>query len=66
MRAKLKRLGFVRGSHLDVDWPKLGFGLEAVIGVQVQQAGQHKEVIKALGRLPEVVEAHYTTGQYSP
>lgn len=63
--AKLKRAGVVRGAHLDVDFTKLGFTLTALIGIKVQQAGQHKDVIASLKKFPDVVEAHYTTGTYS-
>ena len=63
--ARLKRLGYVRGARLEVDLGKLGFGLMVIVGIRVQLASQHKDVIKALQRFPEVLEAHYTTGVYS-
>ncbi|MCA2962233.1 MAG: Lrp/AsnC ligand binding domain-containing protein [Silvanigrellales bacterium] len=63
--ARLKRLGFIRGARLEVDLGKLGFGLMVLVGIRVQLAHQHKEVVRALERHPEVLEAHYTTGGYS-
>jgi len=63
--ARLKRSGIVSGARLEVDPAKLGFGLMVLVGVRVQLAHQHKDVVKALQRFPEVLEAHYTTGGYS-
>lgn len=63
--SRLKRLGFILGARLEVDLAKLGFGLMVLVGIRVQLAHQHKDVARALELLPEVLEAHYTTGGYS-
>ncbi len=62
---KMQASGLIRGARLEFDYLKLGFGLTALIGITVSQAGQHKSVIQHLHKMPEVLEAHYTTGQYS-
>jgi Lrp/AsnC family transcriptional regulator for asnA, asnC and gidA len=35
------------------------------IGINLHQAGDHTRVVEKLKQMPEVVEAHFTTGSYS-
>jgi Lrp/AsnC family transcriptional regulator for asnA, asnC and gidA len=62
---KLHAQGIVNGTRIEVDRRKLGYLVQALIGIKVTQAGQHKDVERSLARFPEVIEAHYTTGVYS-
>jgi Lrp/AsnC family transcriptional regulator for asnA, asnC and gidA len=62
---KLEQAGVVQGSYLKIDAAKLGYDLSAFLGVYLQKGSQYNEVIEELNRIPEVVEAYYTTGQYS-
>ena len=63
--SKMQKSGIISGNRIEVDYKKLGYNVHAMIGIKVTQAGQHKDVEKALQKLPEVTEVHYTTGSYS-
>ena len=61
---KLTNLGIIKGSEFTLDSNRIGFETCAYIGVYLQSPGQFKEVIDKLQHIPEVVECHYTTGDY--
>ena len=63
--AKLKDLGVLKGQRVVVDKSKLGYELEAFLGVTVNQASKFSKVSEELSLIPEVLEIHYTTGSYS-
>jgi Lrp/AsnC family transcriptional regulator for asnA, asnC and gidA len=48
-----------------VDHTKLGYDLTAFLGVYLFKGSIYNQVITELEQIPEVVEAYYTTGQYS-
>jgi Lrp/AsnC family transcriptional regulator for asnA, asnC and gidA len=62
---KMRRLGIVRGSHLDVDPEKLGFDVCAFVGVFLEKGSFYNRIVRQILEIPEVVEVHYTTGRYS-
>lgn len=62
---KLKENGLVEGSTLLVNSNKLGLDVTVFIGVFLDKGSVYNDVIKKLEYIPEVTEAHYTTGQYS-
>ena len=62
---KLKEQGVITGSHISVDFTKLGHKVSAFIGVNLSHARTFKSVLEQLKSFPEVVDVHYTTGQYS-
>ena len=62
---KLRQMGIVQGASLKVDYSKLGFDICAFIGVYLDKSSLYDEVADELSRIPEVVEAYYTTGLYS-
>jgi Lrp/AsnC family transcriptional regulator for asnA, asnC and gidA len=62
---KLEDAGIVKRSVLMVDHTKLGYDLTAFLGVYLFKGSVYKQVITQLESIPEVVEAYYTTGQYS-
>jgi Lrp/AsnC family transcriptional regulator for asnA, asnC and gidA len=55
----------VNGSNLNVDYSKLGFTVVAFLGIYLEKSSYYNGVIEELKKIPEVVEAHYTTGEYS-
>ena len=61
---KLEEAGVVLGSKLVVDPHSLGFDMTAYLGVHLEKGSVYEEVIYRLERIPEVVEAYYTTGAY--
>jgi Lrp/AsnC family transcriptional regulator for asnA, asnC and gidA len=62
---KLEDAGIVKRSVLMVDHTKLGYDLTAFLGVYLFKGSVYKQVINQLESIPEVIEAYYTTGQYS-
>ncbi|TQV74690.1 transcriptional regulator AsnC [Aliikangiella marina] len=62
---KLKAAGIVSGTKLVVEPKPLGYDVCCFIGINLKSAGDYPEVIRQLKEIDEVVEAYYTTGQYS-
>ncbi|MBX2816107.1 MAG: Lrp/AsnC ligand binding domain-containing protein [Saprospiraceae bacterium] len=62
---KLEQMGIVVESNLKVDYAKLGFDVAAFIGIYLDKSSRYKEVITQLQTIPEIVGAHYTTGNYA-
>lgn len=62
---RMKELGLIKGSALLVDYAKLGYSVEAFIGLKLVRAHDCGTLMAKLETLPEVLEVHYTTGAYS-
>ena len=61
---KLTNLGIIKGSQFIIDPEKLGFDTCAFIGLNLKNPESFDEVVERLKEMPEVVECHYTTGNY--
>ena len=62
---KMKEAGVIKGSHLDIDHEIVGLGVTILIGVHLHGARTVASVIEQMHRLPEVVDAYYTSGTYA-
>ncbi|WP_245915705.1 Lrp/AsnC family transcriptional regulator [Mangrovibacterium marinum] len=62
---RLLNLGVISGSEFVVNPAKLGYNTCAYMGVYLEKAKFHTQVAEALRKIPEIVECHYTTGQYA-
>ena len=62
---KLKGIGIITGTQMKIDEKKLGYDVCCFIGITLRSAGDYPQVINQLKEIDEVVEAYYTTGQYS-
>jgi Lrp/AsnC family transcriptional regulator for asnA, asnC and gidA len=62
---RMERLGIVKGTTLILDPAKIGYDLTAFVGIYLIKGSVYKEVIDEVDNIPEIVEAHYTTGEYS-
>ena len=62
---KLKKSGIVSGSKLIIDHAKLGYTITSFLGVNLHNARDYKKVIEKLRDFENIVEAHYSTGQYN-
>jgi Lrp/AsnC family transcriptional regulator, regulator for asnA, asnC and gidA len=62
---RLIRLGVIKGSEFKVDPVMVGFRTCAYIGIFLDHPGNYKDVVNNLREIPEVIECHYTTGNYS-
>ncbi|MCR5574929.1 MAG: Lrp/AsnC ligand binding domain-containing protein [Bacteroidaceae bacterium] len=61
---KLSSVGVLKGSQFIVDPESVGFETCAYIGLYLKDPSSFEDVTEALKKIPEVVECHYTTGQY--
>jgi Lrp/AsnC family transcriptional regulator for asnA, asnC and gidA len=62
---KLSNIGIVTGSQLTVNEAILGYDICAYIGVYLDKSSMYEGVADALTEIPEIIEAHYTTGLYN-
>lgn len=61
---KLTNLGILKGSEYVIDSQKIGYETCAYIGINLKDPESFQQVMKALEKIPEVVECHFTTGKY--
>ncbi len=62
---KLEDSGIVKGYSLSVDHTRLGYDICAFLGIYLDKSSLYDEVARHLEQIPEVVDAHYTTGLYN-
>ena len=62
---KLEKSGLLTGSKFIVDPKALGYSTMAFVGVYLDKAVSNPEAVKQLKKVPEVIECHYTTGNWS-
>ena len=62
---KLEDAGVVSGSKMIVNPSVLGFKTVAFIGIYLDKASRNAETVKQLQKIDEVLECHYTTGNWS-
>lgn len=61
---KLTNLGVLKGSQFIIDPERIGYETCAYIGLNLKNPEKFDDVVDALKKIPEVVECHYTTGEY--
>lgn len=61
---KLTNLGILKGSQYIIDPEKVGYETCAYIGLNLKDPESFDIVVEKLRGMPEVVECHYTTGDY--
>jgi Lrp/AsnC family transcriptional regulator for asnA, asnC and gidA len=62
---RLSKMGIISGSQFNIDPKKLSFNTCAYVGVFLDNAAMFHDVSARLVKIPEIVQCHYTTGQYS-
>jgi Lrp/AsnC family transcriptional regulator for asnA, asnC and gidA len=62
---RLMKMGVITGSEFIINPKSIGYSTCAYMGVYLQKAALYSEVLKQLEQIPEIVECHYTTGEYS-
>lgn len=62
---KLEDANLIQGSFLKLNPSSLGYTTTAYIGVYLDKAMRNPEAVSQLKKIPEVVECHYTTGDWS-
>ncbi|MDP2088728.1 MAG: Lrp/AsnC ligand binding domain-containing protein [Flavobacteriaceae bacterium] len=61
---KLEEGGLFNGSKFIINSKTLGYNTLAFVGIYLNSSDQYKSVIRKLKEIPEVIESHYTTGNY--
>ncbi|MDL1913136.1 MAG: winged helix-turn-helix transcriptional regulator [Bergeyella sp.] len=62
---KLEKSGVLDRSISFLNPRKIGYKVVSYIGIFLDQPSYYKEVVTSLQEVNEVVEAHYTTGNYT-
>ena len=57
--------GVVNGSEFILNAQKLRYCTCSFIGIFLEKASLYNEVVEQLTKIPEIVECHYTTGNYA-
>jgi len=58
-------LEVIVGSGYQINPQKVDFKTCTYIGIFLEKGGMYSEVVEKLKKIPEIVECHYTTGQYA-
>ena len=61
---KLTAMGVLKGSEFVIDPERIGYETCAYIGLNLKDPEKFDEVVEKLKGIPEVVECHYTTGNF--
>jgi Lrp/AsnC family transcriptional regulator for asnA, asnC and gidA len=62
---KLEEANIIIGSQLIINPKILGYSTIAFVGIYLDKASRNLEAVKELQKIPEVLESHYTTGNWS-
>ena len=62
---KMKQANVITGTKVSINEKNLGYDVCCFIGINLKNAKDYPDTIKRLEALEEVVEAYYTTGNYS-
>lgn len=62
---KLEQAGVITGSRFTVSPKILGYSTMAFVGIYLDKASRNPEAVRELKKIPEVLECHYTTGNWS-
>jgi Lrp/AsnC family transcriptional regulator, regulator for asnA, asnC and gidA len=62
---KLEEAKVISGSKFIVNTKILGYSTMAFVGIYLDKASSNSEAVKELKEIPEVLECHYTTGNWS-
>lgn len=61
---KLEEAGLFNGSKFIINPKTIGYNTLAFVGIFLSSSDQFKTVMRKLKEIPEVIESHYTTGNY--
>ncbi len=62
---KLEKAKLISGSKFIINPKVLGYTTMAFIGIYLDKAVNNPEAVQLLRKVPEVIECHYTTGNWS-
>lgn len=62
---KLEKSGLISSSQCIIEPKVLGYTTLAFVGVYLDKTMSHNDAVKLLKRIPEVLECHFTSGNWS-
>lgn len=62
---KLEKSGLLAGSKFVINPKVLGYTTMAFVGIFLDKAMSNPDAVRQLKKIPEVLECHYTTGNWS-
>ncbi len=62
---KLEDAGVIDGSRFIVKPRALGYEVCAYVGIFLDHAHQYKQVVGRIEAIPEIIECHFTTGNFT-
>ncbi len=62
---KMLESGIIKRTTVVLDYEKIGYDIIAFCGINLHNAKDYKIVVEKLKKIPEILEAHYTTGKYN-
>ena len=62
---KLEKSKLIAGSKFIINPKVLGYTTMAFVGIYLDKAISNPQAVKQLQKIPEVIECHYTTGNWS-
>ncbi len=62
---KLEKSDLISGSKFVINPKLLGYTTMAFVGIYLDKAMNNPDAVKQLQKIPEVLECHYTTGNWS-
>lgn len=62
---KMEDMNIIKGTKLIIDNSKIGFDVCGFIGIYLDKAKSFNTTLDELKEIKEIVEIHYTTGDYS-
>lgn len=62
---KLEKSKLIDGYQMMINHKSLGYSTTAFIGIYLETSAVLSSVIKRLKEIPEVLESHYTTGEFT-
>jgi len=62
---KLEKSGLIEGSQITINPKQLGYTTLAFVGIYLDKAMNNPSAVTQLKKINEVIECHYTTGDWS-
>lgn len=62
---KMEEAGIVEKTTLKINYGKMGYDITAFIGIFLEKSALYEQVLAKLKGIPEIINIHYTTGNYS-
>ena len=62
---KMVEKGVIMGSGYKVNPKSVGYSTCTYVGINLERGSMYNDVVESLRRIPEIVECHFTTGNYT-